>query len=467
MTIALRVAARFQRQGGIFQAPPGMHEDIYSWILAVAAANGVKEAEASLKSMGTGQHERSDKFDGLLKALDALEAAPTNWKAYTAVHEQLWVFGHPGARWSVKDFQKLTPEKKQDLTERVKTLCAAAREQVERNRENDSKYHQKARTDLEAEIARLRPFLHAGVEAMSGDSVSRDFPINLKGWKYGEDELQEKAVQRYREQQSRLYDTLTKKKVLDEEAAAFAREYAENILENLKTNAGVWKSIKVKLTTVSSKGYSAFWQKGQRLILIILPYGTKPYELETLGETLYHELQHFAQDYLDYVLNGEFRVTEPDEQLPGHPSKKIMTPEYKQWHDPKHPSYKSDNPDTVMLQKKLREQGIDPRFINLHDLDDMEFYTVLSNAINDFRRIWARVKGKGDLSTAIKLFTAAIPYPDSGSSVDTPVWHKQMEALGGYDFVQNFKPYRFFKTLRKHAPGKYRKALSEFVKAVS
>lgn len=464
--LAFRVAARFQRRGGIFQAPPGMLEDIYAWVLAVVAANGIRDAKEALNRLSEGKQERSDKYDTLLKSIDALEASPTNWKAYSAVYENLWIFGHPGARWSVKEFQKLTPEKKAALTERVKKLCAWARERVEGDQAYNVDSQKKLRAEKEGEVARLSQYRQPGVEAMTGPEVRHEFEIDLRGWKYGQQELQDRLIEKYKEHAGKLRTRILEKLEESKGADEFARDFAETLLKRMETGEGAWKTITVVLSTAEAKGYNAFWQPAIRMIKVSLPYGTKPYDLENLRGLLRHELQHFAQDFLDHAVHGEYHIHEPGETRPGLPSKKIITPEFKQHLDPKHPSYKKDDPEAVKLRRHLQDQGIDTRLINFHDLDDIEFYTVLADSIDEFKRIWDRMKGQGDIATAIKLFTNAIPYPRSGHTTDTEVWNEQMKALGGYNFVKNFEPSRFFRSLKNHAPGKYQKALKEFVKAL-
>jgi hypothetical protein len=180
LSLAFRVVSRFERESGVFQAPPGLYEDILGWLQAVVAANVIQETTASLKGLSepTG---REGRFEPLLTAVAALEAAPTSWKAYVAVYDLLWIWGHPGARKSVKDFQKLTPEKKASLAEDMLSLVASVRKLVTEDQANEVQDRAKAKAEKEALIEQVRPYLRPDVEAMTGTDVDRFFSINLKG----------------------------------------------------------------------------------------------------------------------------------------------------------------------------------------------------------------------------------------------------------------------------------------------
>lgn len=418
-----------------------MFRDIYDWVLAVVAATAIEKY---------GQREAPDfsRYDAVLKAAEDYKANPTNWKLYVALYEALWIFGHPGARASVKDFQKLTPEKKADLVERADRLSEHVQKQVQ-NAKDALAFH--AAKD-EAEIAKLRTYLMPGVSAMKGDS-EKEFPIDLTGWKYGDEEMKKRVdeiVTKDLASLQEMYDEQSKRVVKPE-----FEEYRKELLESLKAQIakGGWNSIKVTVTQEDLKGCKAYWQPGTRRIVISVPYNSNPAALTDLASTLRHELQHFSQTYLAYTLGKLEGV--------GLPSRKIQTPEYKQWMSPTHPSFQPDEARTRQLLKRLKEEGILPRQINFHDLDDIEFYTELVDAIDDFKGKWSRAP-TGPLNIAVKLFTGVIPEPNSHDKD----WHEQMNALGGYEFARTFRGNGAFLAWKARAPGKYQKALKEFVKAV-
>jgi hypothetical protein len=434
---------------------------INEWMLAVVAANEIaglpNQSEAKARD-----REQLARYEPLLEAAKAWQDNPTNWKAYVAWYEAKWIDGHPGTRGSIKDFQKLTPEKKAQLEERARRGL----DQALKRRDALKETLVKQGLASDAERSRLEKFLIPGVSAIKGQEISKDFPIDLTGWKYDERKIQQ-----------RLERTLEKKREETRELIIDLKQYPDSdiwrdMLAELERKVRdplsySWKSISVTLSLTEEKGYRAFWQGSTHHLKITLPHDFA-YELKRgypsgLSRTLRHELQHFAQDYLGYTL-GKPEGSRPGK--PGLPSRKILTPEYEQHRHPNHPSYRSDDPDTKSLYQRLKQQGVDPRRINFHDLDDVEFYTELADAIDIFKTRWQRVRDEakpGSQNIAIKLFTGVIPTPVSHSKT----WYEETLALGGYDFTSHFEFYKFFAALRSGAPGKYRKALSEFVKAVT
>jgi hypothetical protein len=439
--LALRVAARYQ--AGLLYPPPAMFRDIYDWVLAVVAAT-------ALESRGQKEAPDFSRFDPVLQAAEAYRANPTNWKLYVALYEAMWIFGHPGQRASVKDFQKLTPEKKESLVQRAERLYEYVQKHIQGNKDFILRNNQKE----EAESAQLRQYLLPGVSAMQGDTVEKEFPIDLTGWKYGEEEIRkrvEEIVQRDKARAKKFYEEQSVRQVKPEFEAD-----KRDLLEALKRqmDKAEWDSIRVVLNRAGLKGVKAYWQAGQRKIVIEIPYDSRPDTLTDLASTLRHEMQHFSQSYLAYTLDRF--------EGPGLPSRDIRNPEYKQWMSPSHPSYRPEEPDTKKLYQKLKEEGISPERVNFHDLDDIEFYTELVDAIDEFKKLLSYAP-KGPLNTAVKLFTGVIPVPN----VNDKDWHEQMNALGGYEFAKLFtRPNKAFMAWKTHSPGKYKKALKEFVSAV-
>ena len=446
--LTLQVLRRYtHKQGGVFEAPPGMFEDIYEWAVAVVAANEIASSERALEGNAENKQKYLEKLAELERLCAALEANPTNWKAYVALYDATWMFGHPGSRWNVKEFQKLTPERKAALQERVGNYVAAIRERAS----GDPGGYDRVDRDFKAEIARLQRFTRPGVSAMTGDTIKRSFDVNLTGWKYGDALIQQKIEQRVKEQSEvmlKMFGQLP-------DTAAFANTI-ERLKEQARTGKGEWGQIWVELTTKEVKGMAAAWNQFAKRVFIILPRGAKPYNLEDLAGKLRHELQHFSQDFFAYILGGDMPKFKP-----GLPSKRIRTPEYKQHLSPTHPSYKPDDPETKALIQRLRTQGIRVEQVNFHDLDDVEFYTELADAIDDFKQRWTRVKadiGEEGKKVAIRFFVGI-----TLSDADADFLNKSSE---NHSILTWFSVNRFFSAIRTRAPGKYRKALTEFVKAV-
>jgi len=439
-TLTLRVAAR--HQAGLLYPPPAMFRDIYDWVLAVVAATGIANR---------GEREPTDfsRYDPVLKAAEAYRANPTNWKLYVALNEAMWIFGAT-SRASVKDFQKMTPEKQQVLVERAEKLWEHVQERVQETKD----YSAKIDREQEAEVAKLRQYLLPGVTAIEGNTTERQFPIDLTGWKYGDEEIHERVeeiARKHKDQAREMYEEQSVREVAED-----FKEYKQQLLESLQkqmTDSG-WKAINVVLTLDQISGARAYWQAITRKIVITVPKSARPYELPGLASLLRHEMQHFSQSYLAYTL-GKFEPV-------GLPSKKIQTPEYKQWMSPTHPMHSPEDARVKELYRRLKQEGISPQRVNFHDLDDVEFYTELVDAIDEFQASWSHAP-EGPKNIAVKLFTGVIPEPRSQDKD----WYQQMEALGGYDFAKHFtRVNRAFLAWKAQAPGKYQKALKEFVKAV-
>lgn len=457
MPSAQRVAYQYlvrRVEAGLLEAPPAMLANINEWILATVAATHVASHESAIQRQQTvGRREVQDRMRPIQAALAALEAAPTSWEAYKTAYDTLWVFGHPGTRWNVRDFQKMTPERRTELEQRVHGLVEHARERVQ----DELARPDQAIAHLGEENTRLRPYLRSGVPGISGTGEAlKQFPVDLKGWRYGE-ELDRRVEERIKTNWAEFGEG----KELTPELRDLVQRTVENTLRK-------YKVITVKLSADAGvKNAVAFWREMDRLLWVRLPYGARPYELDHLGTSLRHELQHFAQTYLGYALMGidDAGLTEMMQKQrtprPGMPSRHVMTPEYTQH---------QESPEAKALQQKLRTQGIDPRGVDFHALDDIEFYTRLSDSIDRFKAAVQFGKPtRGQLNTVIKLWVGELPYPDlmGGRFRHTEDWHDAMEALGGYELVKHFETDRFFLNLKRMARGKYQKAVSEFVKAVT
>ena len=130
-----------------------------------------------------------------------------------------------------------------------------------------------------------------------------------------------------------------------------------------------------------------------------------------------HELQHMTQTLLGPLLEVKGLV--------GLPSKAIRTPQWKQ-------------PDGLSSWENAGHAQSEPSVLEKYLLDDEEFYTLLTDAIE---------KAEADMSHA------------------TPAAQKEflLEKLGLSGAPS--KMGKLFLVWKKHAPGKYRKAVSEFYRA--
>jgi len=146
-----------------------------------------------------------------------------------------------------------------------------------------------------------------------------------------------------------------------------------------------------------------------------------------LKKAIKHELIHWAQSYLNIALwIKDF----------GRPSKEIQTPEIQQ-----HPS--------DSLKRQLKKRGIKPD--EFHGLDDIEFYTDLIDEVDHFTRLdesWGRTE---HFPTRLDLFKVFV----GDKEPPTRIGPRGKKMVSGY-----------FLALKKHAVGKWKKAVKELAKAV-
>jgi hypothetical protein len=177
-----------------------------------------------------------------------------------------------------------------------------------------------------------------------------------------------------------------------------------------------------------------------------------------LRKVVEHELRHWAQ----YLLQG------------GLPSKKVRTPAISQ-RPPPLPQR------SEALWKQLRQLGVPTTRDMFHALDDIEFYTRLADAIEEFK-VLARGFDGDDRVLAVHYFTGGKPAPtkhaltekyerealdDHGPLSESE--HRRLIQQKVHERLATFKKFRkphgFFAALRG-AKGKWRKAVGEFAVAV-
>ena len=149
-------------------------------------------------------------------------------------------------------------------------------------------------------------------------------------------------------------------------------------------------------------------------------------------DTLKHELIHLAQSLLEVGILGDIRDDKYQRRPgPGMPSRRIMTRDITQ----------NTNSPYMLPPKyeKKRQQLEDMGLLNkVHEFDDVEFYTRLSDDVLKFKRDNRRMRGP-DRKKAITEFV-------------------------GIEDEESTSPW--FRLLKNHAPKKWRKAVKEFTKMV-
>ena len=442
---ATRVAYRHLR-GGLIEPPPAMVDTIYEWALAVHSATELDKLTGEIERQKTRNQEWQKSVEKeVLVALDAFKAQPTKWKPYKAAFEASvrW-FGYgmvPSLK--IKEFQKLDDDRRAELQERMLKIIEEAEDWVRRSVQNNAD----GIKEMEAETRKLESQTRSGVPAMPERGVlTHTFPVDLTGWKYEdmEGKIQKKLDLMKEDLLQRMPD-----------ATGDQRKVMEVILRGMKSRR---KVITVALTKDLRE--PANWNESRQTMMVKLP------PARDLVNSLKHELRHFSQGMMNEAVTGwgeQFLLRKPS---PGLPSRHIMTPDIRQDQE--------RAPDSLIqiLKEQLESQHTpfhiqrallhNPK-IDLHALDDVEFYTRLADAIQEFQAHEKRVgrlspKAKSQL---IQMYTGSIESPFQGN-----MDHEMLKTMGGYDTARWFKPHKFFTTLKKYARGKWKKAVGELVKVV-
>jgi len=452
-----KVASRWLEASEL-QAPPAMHEAILEWVYAVTAATAIESIEGEIEQSKKGKAVWEGMADKLSQAAAALRSNPT-WKNYKAFHEEKGNFT-PAGRRSIRDFQKMTPEKRKTLEESLEKEIREV-EEIAGYRVNgwDDQID-----ELRERQRKLRAYMKPGVDALASGEVEKMFPIDTTGWRYGTTAYLEKLDEALKEAtrgQIRDLEDMMRRHPESKDMVQTMISMAQKKLESGDYAAG-WKKIKVVLAAKPVRSEAASWSPVGHILRIVVPSNASPWQLDFLSKALRHELQHFAQGWLSALAGHS--VSDLMNGIPapgGIPGKDYLTPEFDQGMSPGYP--KADAPEAKALRRRLRNQGVNLRQVNWHDLDDVEFYTELADAIDRWRVMEAG--GRFDLSDpelrrlAIRIFTMTYSKED---------WEKAKGGRGGYGPLYNLDQDKFFVNLNR-VPGaraKKRKAVSEFVKAV-
>jgi hypothetical protein len=435
---AIRVAYRYL-QSGILQAPPAMVEAIHKWVQEVVAAREHSRLLDELPAAREGDKRVREEHAKWLQAHAAWKAAPTAWKAHKAYHEASWVLGYPPRRWKIQRFQKLTPEKREALIEAVNAKLDADMDEYNARYPNGPGGREE---HVLEEIAELQPYL--GVGKVKGDvDYERKFDIDLTGSKYSD--LEDRAAERVRAEAKRMLEVIDKNsrgKEMTPDQQKFVDEMVEDLENQIRTGKSSWKRIFVILDPSGRAGkrYSGEWRSLPPQLTIVLPsyFTVAGSDLRTI---IRHELQHFMQDYIAHLVAGSLPKLRA-----GLPSRGIRTPDYKQHYDPQSRFFDKDK--VRDLFRRLRQQGINPRRLDWHSLDDVEFYTKLADAIEQFENVQRHIEPEL-MRAAIRRFVGGKVPKEHAEAVQWKV-----------------TPSRYFLALKRRAPGKWKKAVGEFIKAV-
>ena len=334
-----------------------MVDAITAWVQAVVAANIAAEQEAKKEEGLRFRQNRLPLYEPALKALadlrDLLPVGQTRglWAAYqnlVSILPPLSGYFHP---LKGKDFQTLTPEKRAAISKHL--------DEVQENIDKVLDSGQWLVDEAAKVLRRLQPYLKPGVGPSEGKDVIREFPVDLRGWRYAD------VASRYPKEMESFF----RRNIEDlgkNPAAKDVLKLLQDKLDDLILGNHPWSKIKVRLTPqIGSENVLGSWNEGTKTLSLKVRSGILVWELEgRLREVVRHELQHFTQSLLNEALG---RGTYPVERVPGPgmPSRHIMTPKFRQ----------TMNPPRGMTE------------VQVHALDDLEFFSRLSDAIRDAQMV--------------------------------------------------------------------------------
>ena len=413
----LRVAHRYLR-GGVLEAPPKMVEDITEWVLE--AADNAEAHQKVVFARDNRDHfadrmrkdQREARF--IIEALDEWGKDITSRKMYSRFYDEVGEYEERGVlpQWDSRKFVTLDHSG-------AKRLYTSIRKKIVPAVKEDLGF---ATTQLKKAESELQGWESKITGPMQS---SKRFSVDLTGWRY------EDLIKREAKKMDGFRDLNLP-----------GHFYAEHM------NSFLDQQGYITVEMSHGKGKSAASWKPSKWVLWVNTPSHHPVLSRELASDIRHELQHFAQSLMEGVLlKAEVEVLERMEEhrrpRPGMPSHRIMTPEFVQG---------------VNQDDRLRQMGLSPSEIEVHALDDVEFYPRLADEIDAFKSTVRREDPGPHLQRMIKSWTGIDPIKQSERSrlLDTT-----------YFSLDQYAPRSFFTTLEKAAPGKWRKAVGEFVKAVT
>jgi hypothetical protein len=214
-----------------------------------------------------------------------------------------------------------------------------------------------------------------------------------------------------------------------------------------------WQTIAVSVWSPEWLQAMGTWNREDRELKISYPANILDPEAQinmaavkfSTQQTIRHELQHMGQTYLTQVLKGQ--KTGPF--LAGVPGSRIRTPQYTQRQDPG--AGKEEERSKVL--QDLKQRGISkPESLVFHAFDDEEFYTRLSDSIQDLRRHLSSLSGVVPAKRILDVFL--------GEKIRNTDPH--------YRNLRSVNPDEFLVHLQRlpEARGKWKHVVRELYKAV-
>lgn len=368
MNLILRVATRWQIKAGLVEPPPKTVKEIADWAVsyvAVAYAQAAKDYYAAAK-----RHPGVDKFARNVQRLirmgeDALDqknleaAMGYAHKAWDALNQplpdrasrpilQTWIedrAAKPYAHLDTQKFRDKPPDKKEKNLRWVLNgiLNALSLFLMDTNLYQNQEGWE---LDLRDQEALFRLYVRQPVSR-----AEQRFKIDPSGWKYAD-------------------------------------------LPGMDVFTRRWL-VPIKISAASYGKVTAAWDSQRGSMILEFPeYGIieknrKAIEkvFTDLEDVVFHECIHMTQ-YLFGLLGFKG----------GRPSRKESP--YKQYWGRYEDEYNQEEAER-QIRHRLRSEGIDPKEVDFHSLDDVEFYSNLADAIREFKR---KYRLDGDLNPLVTAF---------------------------------------------------------------
>ena len=430
-------------EAGTLDPPPAMVKSIIKWVRGVAAAYRYKMVEADKAFSVNLAEEATVKLKTMKKAIaDLKRAIPTAstrelWTLDRLIEKNAYSWVYTGLGHKMTMYQKLTPDSRKEL------LAKWGR--IEKNIMERVGYHyqtpKQVRDSFDDALQKLDKYRQPNAPSHDGNIVTERFPIDLSGWKH------QKAFEgRVEAKLSEPYDYLIAEAQTELALADNERDRLDaiNFLNKLEKSSWgkrthdwthIWVEVHHKL---SGKGKGSW--SGQAHRLSVQANYPDDDDIETI---VVHELRHFLQSYMTvavtgspiWLLAGE-KGYKPG-QHPGNPSKRVLTPKYKQ-HDK---NQQKDLGDSVT-----------------HHLDDIEYNTDMPDALEEIYRDW-----KQAFARTVQKLRDTEPTPEMNRAFLRQITGQPIPREYK-DLMYGIRANSFFAAVKKRAPGKYRLAVKELFK---
>lgn len=480
-------AAEQEKTAGIFEAPPGLLETYLKWAIPVYAGHVLHRAELARQSLMDDLKPIKEALDDLERSLRSVtrmvqslsEGEVAQWTLYhhrqgvvltSKIGVKHWGFGIKGEpRYIMTASDKRITFKKYSSPKSYEDTLAWVRARFAANMARLDSSLQYARRNpqedgpglVEATLLVKEARKYASKDKAYKTQAKTTIPISdkdLTSWRYWSTALDgirkthallAEALTKAADDTKALYMWLDPYTVAnsaakyfgldpardiapDEARKAARRPFNESDVLTILKRAG-WTEINAALVFQGHQSRGGVWFEHKRLLEVDVPYWGRPQNVEQFKESLAeieriarHEFQHVGQDMLKNLLGAKEELGLPSQSIRDMSRTPVGLPR----------DMKPGNP----FQKLLRDD---------HAVQDVEFYTRLADEIGRFVRTTRHIP-KDQWREAMRVWVAASP--ESQFNVGTQ---------------RIFRTREFFSALKRRQQGKWKKAVSEFVKGVN